>query len=132
MKNSCYTYFRISGDFDPDTVSHLLNLTPHHSHRIGDTRKDGKTKYDFSSWDFGMCDIYDIEVENQMLTTIQPLLEKTDVLNKIKQLYDVFFVLEVVPTVHRNESTPCLAPSLEIMKFCCETGTTIDIDLYVN
>ncbi len=131
MKNSCYTYFRISGIFDPDVVSSLLNLTPYDSHRTGDTGKNGTIKYDFDTWDFGRCDIYDVEVEKQMLTTIKPLLRKIDILKKIKQIYDVVFVLEVVPTVHPNESAPCLAPSLEIMQFCCETGTTIDIDLYV-
>lgn len=27
-KNTCYTYFRIVGDFNPDEVSALLNITP--------------------------------------------------------------------------------------------------------
>ncbi len=132
MKNSCYTYFRIVGEFEPNEISTMLDLTPYSMHRIGDMRNDGKTKYDFADWCFGKCNIYDIEVENQMLSTIKPLLGKIDVLNLIKKQYNVTFVLEVVPTIHRNESTPCLAPSLDIMDFCCKTGTTIDIDLYIN
>ncbi len=131
QKNSCYTYFRIAGDFAPDEVTKMLVLTPYKSHRIGDARPGGKSKYDFAGWEFGKCEEYDVYVENQMLKTIKPLLGKVDILKEIKQKYDVAFFLEVVPTVHRGEPTPCLAPTLEIMKFCLETGTKIDIDLYV-
>ena len=57
---------------------------------------------------------------------------RLDILNKIKKTYDVEFYLEVVPTVVYGESTPCLAPSLDVMKFCCDTQTKLDIDLYVD
>ncbi len=66
-----------------------------------------------------------------MKKTIQPLIDKIPILNEIKRKYDVEFYLEVVPTISVDDDTPCLAPSLEIMKFCCDTGTHIDIDLYV-
>lgn len=129
---SCYTYFRISGDFDPDTISELLGLTPDKSWKIGDTRKDGKSKYDFACWHFGTCKEYDVLVVNQMLKTITPLLSKVNILREIKEKFDVVFTLEVVPTVRFDESTPCLAPSIQVMQFCCDTGTEIDIDLYVS
>lgn len=67
-----------------------------------------------------------------MIKTLAPLLHKTNILNEIKSQYDVNFVLEAVPTVRFDESTPCLAPSLEVMRFCCATETSIDIDLYVS
>lgn len=127
----CYTYFKIVGDFDPDTATELLGVAPEKFWRIGDKRKNG-TVYDFACWITGTCREYDIEVSNQMLKTLAPLLDKTDVLNEIKGRYDVDFVLEVVPTVRYDESTPCLAPSLEVMRFCCATETSIDIDLYVS
>ena len=28
IRNECYTYFRIVGDFDPDEISGILGLTP--------------------------------------------------------------------------------------------------------
>ena len=34
-RNSCYTYFRIVGNFNPDDVTELLNLTPEEAHQIG-------------------------------------------------------------------------------------------------
>ena len=130
VKDECYTYFKIVGDFDPDTVSKLLGIVPEEFWKIGDKRKNGTT-YDFAFWKTGTCHEYEIETDSQMMKTLTPLFDKISVLNEIKARYEVDFVLEVVPTVGSNESTPCLAPSLKIMRFCCATETSIDIDLYV-
>jgi hypothetical protein len=129
-KNTCYTYFRITGDFDPDCITKRLGLTPCKTWKIGDTRKNG-TKYDFASWEFGRCDNYDVIVQNQMHMTIDPLLAKIDILNEIKNEYDVAYTLEIVPTVCADNISPCLAPSLKVIDFCHATRTEIDIDLYV-
>lgn len=130
-QSSCYTYFMIRGDFNPDSISKMLDLSPEQTWKIGDKRKNG-TIYDFSCWKFGTCDEYDVYVENQMLKTITPLISKISILKEIKKQYDVSFTLEIVPTIISDETTPCLAPSLEIMQFCCDTGTEMDIDLYVD
>lgn len=129
-KNMCYTYFRITGDFDPDAVSDILELVPEDQWRIGDYRKDG-TQYDFASWEFGICTEYDVVTENQMRKTIAPLLDKIDLLQKIRSEYDVCFTLEIVPTIYVGNPNPCLAPSLDIIDFCHETRTIIDIDMYL-
>lgn len=107
-----------------------MGLLPERQWRIGDKRKDG-TVYDFALWEFGRCDAYDVLVENQMLHTIEQLLPKVELLQDIKRNYDVFYTLEIVPSIYAEEIAPCLAPSKQIMKFCCETDTEIDIDLYV-
>ncbi len=129
-ENSCYTYFRIVGSFDPMEVSALLGLEPLRAWKIGDLRKDG-ARYDFASWEIGRCDKYDICVENQMRQTISPLLDKIDLLRAIGESNDVKFTLEIVPTVYAHNDSPCLAPSLDIIDFCHATRTEIDIDLYV-
>ena len=67
-RNSCYTYFRIVGNFNPDDISALLNLTPEESWKIGDLRRNG-TKYEFANWMIGKCAEYDVYVENQMRKT---------------------------------------------------------------
>ena len=130
-RTKCYTYFRIVGNFNPEIITTLLCLNPYNSWKIGDTRKNG-AKYDFANWDFGYCDKYDIDVDNQMRTTINPLLAKADILNEIKRKYDVDFYLEIVPTIFPDDILPCLSPSLDVMKFCCDTQTKIDIDLYLE
>ena len=129
-RNDCYTYFQIVGNFDPDQVSRLLNLTPETSWKIGDLRPSG-TKYDFALWEIGTCTEYDVEVDHQMQKTIAVLKDKIPLLNQIRQEYDVSFYLEIVPTVYVGESTPCLAPSLDVIDFCHATRTEMDIDLYV-
>ncbi len=128
---NCCTYFCIKGDFDPDVISKRLGLAPEASHKIGNKRSNG-TAYDFAAWQFGTCKEYDILVEHQMMKTIAPLLPKTAILREIKREFDVAFTLEIVPTVRFDEDVPCLAPSLKVMQFCCDTGTELDIDLYVS
>ena len=128
--NCCYTYFRITGNFNPCEITEKLNLEPYESWNIGDKRKNG-SPFDFASWHFGKSENYNIDLAQQMMETIKPLLDKIDVLNQIHNEYDVSFCLEVVPYLHLNNCTPSLAPSLEIMDFCTATRTEIDIDLYV-
>lgn len=64
-RNSCYTYFKIVGNFDPNEVSRLLRLQPERTWKIGDSRRNG-TKFDFALWETGRCDDYNPEIENQM------------------------------------------------------------------
>ena len=115
-RNSCYTYFAIVGNFNPDDVTALLNLTPEKSWKIGDLRRNG-TKYDFAHWEIGRCTEYDVEVKNQMRKTISVLQDKIPLLNQIREKYDVSFYLEIVPSIYADDVSPCLAPSLDVIDF---------------
>ena len=129
-KNECYTYFVIKGDFNPDTVTEILGLTPSNVRYIGQELRNGR-KSDVAFWEFGKNDKYDSLTTKQMEETVKPLYDKIDVLNKIREIYDVRFYLSVVPTAYKNVPAPALAPSLEIIDFCHATRTEIDIDLYI-
>ncbi len=129
-RNSCNTYFKIVGNFNPDEVSKLLNLTPDKTWKIGDLRRNG-TMYDFALWETGRCMEYDVEVEKQMRKTIALLQDKIQLLNQIREENDVNFVLEIVPSIYVGDMNPCLAPPLDVIDFCHATRTEIDIDLYV-
>lgn len=129
-RNSCYTYFRIVGNFNPDDVSALLNLTPEESWKIGDLRRNG-TKYEFANWKIGKCAEYDVYVGNQMRKTISMLLDKIAILNQIREENDVKFFLEIVPSIYVDDINPCLAPPLDVIDFCHATRTKIDIDMYL-
>lgn len=94
-------------------------------------RRNG-TKYDFAHWEVGLCNEYEPETANQMRKTISILLDRIDLLNKIRVENDVTFWLEVVPTIYVDDSTPCLAPTLDIIDFCHITSTQIDIDMYID
>ena len=129
-RNSCYTYFKIIGNFNPDDISELLNLTPEETWKIGDLRPNG-TKYDFAHWEIGRCTEYDAQVENQMRKTISVLQEKIPLLGQIKKEYDVSLYLVVVPTIYVDDINPCLDPSLDVIDFCHATRTEIAIDMYL-
>jgi hypothetical protein len=129
-RNSCYTYFRIVGNFNPDDVSERLGLTPEKSWKIGDLRRNG-TRYDFASWEIGRCAEYDVMVENQMRKTLASLWDKVSLLNQIREENDVHFVLEIVPTIYVDDINPCLAPPLDVIDFCHATRTEIDLDMYI-
>ncbi len=129
-RNSCYTYFKIVGNFNPDDISKLLNLTPEKTWKVGDLRHNG-TEYDFALWEIGRCSEYDVIVENQMRKTLAPLQDKIPVLNQIREEYNVKLILAIVPSIYVGDITPCLAPSLDVIDFCHATRTEIDLDMYV-
>lgn len=130
-QNSCYTYFAIKGEFNPDDITRRLGLKPSKVWKKGDKRDNG-TEYDFSYWEFGFCDEYQVVTEKQMHKTLGPLFSKSAILNEIRKEFDVIYVLEVVSAVYSENATPCLAPSMEVIDFCHETRAEIDIDLYVG
>ena len=105
-------------------------MLPDKSWKIGDECRNG-TSYNFASWEIGRCEQYEVLIENQMHITIAPLLDKVDLLNEIRNEFNVVFTLEIVPEIYADNTTPCLAPSLQVIDFCHATRTEIDIDLYV-
>ena len=129
-KNECYVYFRIVGQFDPDTATSLLGIQPAAVHHAGDVRRDG-TPYSFSAWESKRYAGYDHDISRQMEAVIAPFQDKRVALNTLRQENSVTFYLEVVPTLYAGEVAPCLAPSLAVMDFCHETRTELDIDLYL-
>ena len=129
-RNSCYTCFKIVGNFNPDDVSASLGLTPEESIKIGDLRRNG-TKHELARFTIGKCAEYDVCVENQMRKTISVLLDKIAILNQIREENDVEFFLEIVPSLYVDDITPCLAPPLDVIDFCHATRTQIDIDMYL-
>ena len=132
MENSCYTYFKIDGNFDPDEVTALLGLTPEKIWKIGELRRGGRSRFDFAHWEIGRCTEYDVEVTHQMEKTISMLQDKIPLLNRFRAEHDVTFWLEIVPSVYPENNSPCLAPSLAVIDFCHATRTRLDIDLYVH
>lgn len=128
---SCLTYFEIRGKFDPDHVTELLRMTPERIQRMEDKRPDG-TPYDEAIWRYGSCIDYDGKASGQMLQTISALIPKADLLRKIRLMNRVSMTLQVVPMVRYDEKPPQLAPSMQVMRFCLETGTDLNIDLYVS
>ena len=129
-KNECYTYFYITGDFDVDDVIKMLDLEPFAIRHKYDLRKDGKP-FGFDSISLCKVDEYDPYAYVMMEKTIEPLVSKIDVLNRIKEKYSVEYYLTVVPTFYINTVTPCLSPSMKVIDFCHNARVELDIDYYV-
>lgn len=66
-----------------------------------------------------------------MMKAIEDLLCKVEELKMIKQKYDSCFTLQIVPSIYVGGINLNLSPTSDVIKFCYETDTKIDIDLYV-
>ena len=130
QKNECKTYFRIVGNFDPKAVCDRLGLTPDRIRNIGDPLPNGRIA-DSAFCNFGTVEEYDVYTDRQMEKTIALLQGKEEILNAIRQEYDVEFFIVTVAKITADESTPTLAPSLTVMDFCHAVRAQIDVDLYV-
>ena len=82
-----------------------------------------------STWDCGFNDNYDVMVENQMLKTIEPLVDKVDILNQIKEKYNAHFTLEVTIYAFTDTVLPCISPSSKIIDFCHSVRAQIFYDI---
>lgn len=126
---SCYCYFVIKGNFDPNEVSKKLGVKPTKQWAVGDKRKNGGT-YNFALWETGFSKIEYPNIEIHTKNAIRELQGKEDLLAEIKSMHDVSFTLEIVPSIY-NGKEPIIEFGHEVIKFCYLTNTDIDIDMYV-
>ena len=80
IRNSCFTYFCIKGDFNPDNITKKHDLIPSKYWSVGDLRRND-TRYDFALWGYDKCNEYDVFVENQIMKTI---ISKTNFKNSLR------------------------------------------------
>ena len=128
-RTTCYTYYSIRGDFNPEDITRILNILPHKTTMKGQANEYGQI-CKCSSWRGCLCSEYNIDLSVQMKKTITPLLDKTRELESIRTKYGAFLSLEVVPEIVWGSDKPIVAPSIEVMEFCCRTHTDLDIDWY--
>jgi len=142
-KTSSYTYFAIGsngtsdngfiayekGIFNPEEITRILGIQPFSSWAYGDKRVDG-SEYLFSNWSAEKSEIGRLDVESQCRDTIRNLKNKIPQLKRIKEQYDVKFVLNIVPSIH-NEEQPWIILNEDVIEFCHLTGTTISVDMEI-
>lgn len=139
-KTTCYTYFMIRGDFDPDEITAILGIQPVRSFRSGEPvfyMKDGQKTdtgrtHQCSCWEGCRCDEYDVIISNQMEMTIEPLIPRIEQLNMIRERFDASLTLEVVPSICCEHEKPCISPSMKVIDFCSEVRADLDIDWYID
>ncbi len=126
-------YFALKGEyFDPKLISKRLNLEPTESWKEGDVGKYNPSLKD-SAWILSteIGKEY-IDIEKLVNEVLSKLEDKIDVLNNLKNEFDLISVLEIVLDIdtNPNETTPALCHDLKTIEFLFRTNTTIDVDIY--
>lgn len=133
-KNEGRVYFAFQGDnFNPDDITKLLGLKPTKI-RLKNELPSGKLPK-FSSWILSSDNIVDEVIDVYEMTTelIKTLEPKVDVINEIREKFNVTTQLEVVLSFSTNEeiSTPAIGFDTTTIDFLAKVGAFIDIDTYL-
>ena len=96
------TYFKITGDFLSGNITEIIGIKPSKSQSIKNYSQRGNIKY-FSLLVYEFCNYKNLEIDEQLLTTIKPFISKINILMKI--------------SLPKN-----------VADFCEQTGTEFNID----
>ena len=132
-KGSTYVYFALRGNnFDPKILTDRIGIIPTDTWKAGDKGKY-KLTLKYSSWKLS-TDVgreY-IMVSNLVEEIVNKLFDKIEIINELKNQYNLYSVLEIVMYVDTNEeqTTPSLGHDLKTIEFLYRTQTETDIDIY--
>ncbi|KFF63651.1 DUF4279 domain-containing protein [Pectobacterium brasiliense] len=123
--------FSICGDvFDPGEITKLLGVEPAEVNIkgiISGTRKRPSVE---TSW--SICtekeESYDVNEQTKKLLFL--LKDKTDVLDEIKERYDVTFILSLLVEIENGEK-PAIYWTAETNRFLGKIGAESSVDLYI-
>lgn len=131
-------YFSIVGDhFQPEKITEELAIQPTETYLKGDIiektgittsariRRRIETDWTLST---GYQESYDIN--DQLLTLLNLLREKEDVLVGFKQDYELTYLFIIVIEIENNQ-TPAMCLQKEIIDYASTIGAEIHFDLYV-
>ncbi len=126
-------YFALEGEnFDPQKVTEIIGITPTESCRKGE-----KGKYNpvlkFSLWKLSTRIGKDyLDIDRLVSEIVDQLYDKIELINKVKTLFELESVLEIVLYIDTNEEnpTPSLGHDLKTIEFLFRTKTITDIDIY--
>jgi Domain of unknown function (DUF4279) len=134
MENgNTYVYFALKGDnFDPQVVTARLGIIPTETWKKGDLRNN-KMPIQHSGWKLSTeKGIEYLMVDKLVDEVIGKLLDKIEIINELKNQYNLHSVLEIVLYIDTNESqsTPALGHDLKTIEFLYRTQTETDVDMY--
>ncbi len=128
-----YVYFALTGDnFDPQIVTEKIGVVPTEKWNKGDKGKY-KATVDYSSWILSTYKGKEyLMVDNLVNEVIEQLFDKIEVINELKNQFNLDSVLEIVMYIDTNEeqSTPSLGHDLKTIEFLYRTQTKTDVDIY--
>lgn len=133
MDETPYVYFQLTGvELDPQIITNKLQINPTEVFRKGDKRKYNTTA-EFGGWK--LCADKGPEhliIEELVEEIIGKLFDKIELINELKEHYNLSSALYIVLYVDTNEekSTPALGHDIKTIEFLYKTHTRTDVDIY--
>lgn len=128
-----YVYFALTGNnFDPQIVTERIGVIPTEKWNKGEKGKY-KPSLEYSCWKLSTDKGKEyIMVDNLVEELIEPLFDKIEIINELKNQFDLDSVLEIVMYIDINEkqSTPTLGHDLKTIEFLHRTQTKTSVDIY--
>ncbi len=128
-----YVYFAFTGDnFDPQVVTDRIGVTPTETWKKGDKGKY-KPTLAYSCWKLSTEEGKEyIMVDSLVEEIIGQLFDKIEIINELKNRFELDSILEIVMYIDTNEeqSTPALGHDLKTIEFLHRTQTKTDVDIY--
>jgi hypothetical protein len=132
-KGNTHVYFSLTGyNFDPQIVTDRIGVIPTETWKKGDKGKY-KPTLDYSYWKLSTEKGKEyIMVDSLVDEVIGQLFDKIEIINKLKNQFNLDSVLEIVMYIDTNEEqfTPALGHDLKTIEFLHRTKTKTDIDIY--
>lgn len=128
-----YVYFALTGaDFDLQNVTQRIGVHPTQKWNKGD-KGIYKKALEYSCWKLATnkeekC----ILIGSLVDEVINKLFDKIEIINELKNQYNLDSVLEIVMYINTNEEQviPALSYSLKSIEFLHRTQTITDVDIY--
>lgn len=128
-----YVYFALTSDnFDPQIVTERIGIIPTEKWNKGDKGKYNPT-LNYSCWKLSTNKGKEyIMVDSLVDEVIGQLFDKIEIINELKNQFELDSVLEIVMYIDTNEeqSTPTLGHNLKTIEFLHRTQTKTDVDIY--
>lgn len=130
-KSNVMVEFIITGEkLNPNLVTKKLEINPHKFWGKGDSiQGKGITKKD-SCWIISSGYEESLDINEQLDKILDQISSKTQILKKIKTVYDLDFLFAIVVNVENNEK-PAMYFNSKFIEFASDIKSEFYIDLYI-
>ena len=123
-------YLDISGDrANPDTISKELEIDPHSTSLKGVRKGERQVPSKQNRWSWHTTEAFmDVDCQRQFLDIIEIFSGKSEYLSKYSKHMDVMITI----VVYAFKYYPGVIIAPEFVKFCAESGASIQIESYID